>query len=374
MPLHEPRQGEPFGFSSKFEQTSEITLGLPEDVIWASIKQMGVRDVADDVLYRLYGIRHKRRRESIARSLKLYIQQAENFYTAASGTAPDTAPLLYYYAFLNLAKALCEIKYPKFHQRTESYRHGISWKPSKDYLVNPWTEKISLTTRGVWHILWEAVTDAHCVVPNPAPVRIKDLFALCPNASIEFERAYLESSRLIELADPAIYVDDEVDEAWIRFSVQKEDLASMRITKPKLIRLISEGATWYQQVKSDDPGLWAFEQLTAKKVSDDKGLFRQFEKEIEALNLFTHIGRDGMIYLIPVQSKLPVRMPQIIVLYSLIFWLGSLVRYDPHSVNALQETQYWILIDGFINQSRIWLLELFEWCFFQVETILQSAR
>lgn len=62
------------------------------------------------------------------------------------------------------------------------------------------------------------------------------------------------------------------------------------------------------------------------------------------------------------------------VLDTLIFWLGSLVRYDPHSVADLQDSEYWMLIDGFMNQSRIWLLELFEWEFYKTETTLRFVR
>jgi len=33
-----------------------------------------------------------------------------------------------------------------------------------------------------------------------------------------------------------------------------------------------------------------------------------------------------------------------------------------------------MLIDGFMNQSRIWLLELFEWEFYKTETTLRLVR
>ena len=67
-------------------------------------------------------------------------------------------------------------------------------------------------------------------------------------------------------------------------------------------------------------------------------------------------------------------MPQLMVSYTILFWLGSLVRYDPHSVDALMDSEYWMLIDGFMSQSRVWLLELFEWALYRTETTLWSAR
>ena len=106
----------------------------------------------------------------------------------------------------------------------------------------------------------------------------------------------------------------------------------------------------------------------------NKGLFVILEKEIKALNVFSSLDKEGLSYSIPIQLNMPIILPQIMVLYSLIFWLGSIVRYDPHSVADLQDSEYWILIDGFTNQSRVWLLELFEWEFYKWETTLQSAR
>jgi hypothetical protein len=58
------------------------------------------------------------------------------------------------------------------------------------------------------------------------------------------------------------------------------------------------------------------------------------------MNPFTYLESDGLQYAIPIQTQLPIQLPQLLVLYSLMFWLGSLVRYDPHSVAHLQDTEH----------------------------------
>jgi hypothetical protein len=98
------------------------------------------------------------------------------------------------------------------------------------------------------------------------------------------------------------------------------------------------------------------------------------ETEIRAMNLVTNLQTNELSYVVPIQTNWPIRLPQIMVLYTLLFWLGSLVRYDPHSVARLQEGEHWMLIDGFMNQSRLWLLDLFEWELYQCETTLYSVR
>jgi hypothetical protein len=46
-------------------------------------------------------------------------------------------------------------------------------------------------------------------------------------------------------------------------------------------------------------------------------------------------------------------LPQVMILYMILFWLGSLVRYNPHSVRALMDSEYSVLVDGFMSQSRL---------------------
>jgi len=96
--------------------------------------------------------------------------------------------------------------------------------------------------------------------------------------------------------------------------------------------------------------------------------------DVSKFNLFTHMDEGDLQFSIPLQHSLPIPLPQVTVLYSILFWLGSLVRYDPHSVAYLMDSSLWILIDGFMSQSRVWLLELMEWALFRTETRLRSAR
>jgi hypothetical protein len=376
MTLPEPRQGKSFGFQIHPDASYEGTLGSPEKIIWSSIRYLCARDVVDPLLYSVHSVKRANVRSKIARNIKLYVTQAYDFYEAARSAESDTAPLLYYYSFLNLAKSICEIHRPAFHRTPESYRHGLSWKPSRHYLVNMETESLTVGTRGVWHVLLESITGHTKRISNPLKLKIKDLFALCPETGIEYQRAYHESNRLIDLKDPYILVDMDKNEVWIRFGIQKKELKELRLSRKRLLNLIKLPSGGYKQVRSDDNQLWLFELEKAKKCKPEgmEITFQPIKPEIDAMNLFAHLAFDKMYYSIPIQTRLPIRMPQLVVLYTLVFWLSSLVRYDPHSVISLQDSKFWVLIDGFMNQSRIWLLELFEWHLYKTETVLRYVR
>lgn len=376
MALRSQREGIDAGFHMLPGASYEGTLGDPERILWASIRHMCARDVAEEIVFGIHKVKKKSDIQKISRNIKVYIDQAYSFYNAAQAAETNTAPLIFYYSYLNLAKALSEIRYPGFHEHTENYNHGITWKPSKDYLVNVSTESINISTRGVWHTLLETVTGQSVRVPNPLSIKVKDLFALCPETGIEFERTFHQPVRLIELIEAGIFVDDIQKELWLRLTVNKSNLKSLKLTRPKFIKLFTATGFKYEQVCSDDDSQWIFESTPGIKFkADDRDIPYDFvEPLITPMNLFAHMHFDELGYMIPYQNKLPIKLPQLMVLYSLIFWLGSLVRYDPHSVDALRDSRNWILIDGFMNQSRIWLLELFEWHLYRTDTTLRSVR
>ena len=210
---------------------------------------------------------------------------------------------------------------------------------------------------------------------NPTNLQIKDLFALCPEISTEYERVYSQASLLVTLEKADFLCDESEREIWIKFSAHRHELEALGITKDLFLSLISDGEDRYIQVADDKRDTYTFELRTTKTVPPHHvGPWSELlMPEIKSMNPFVHPDVDGWEYYAPAQNCLPIRLHQLIVLYTLIFWLGSLVRYDPQSVSYLQDSQYWILVGGFINQSRLLLLELFEWEFYQTETQVVSC-
>lgn len=376
MALPEPREGESHGFHICRTVTEEWTLGDPETLIWSSIRHMSVSEVADYVLMTAHKISSQKERRKILNNLKLYIRHSFEFYDAARTAKANTAPLFYYYSFLNLAKGLCEISNPLFHRSSECYAHGLTWSPNHDYVVRIPSESVRVSTRrGVWHALWEAIQKQPCPVPRPPFLRIEELFFLNPETSRELQSIYERPPKLIGLIEPDLLFNDLRDQIWMRFSVLRDDPKRYHLSRLQLLEMIRSGSA-YRQVQSRESDWWTFEFDVPKGAPfiPDRPPFELVETEIKAMYLVTSQIASGLKYALPVQNRLPIRLPQIIVLYTLIFWLGSLVRYDPHSVADLQDSEYWMLIDGFMNQSRIWLLELFEWEFYKTETTLRFVR
>jgi len=350
-------------------------MGTREQTTWSSIRHLCAYESAKRTLRVTYQISDSKIRSVIASNIKLYINQAFEFYSSASNASSSTSPLFYYYCFMNLAKALCEIRHADFRKMPESYRHGLSWSPKPGYSIKMSSESVNISSRGIWHILWEVLTDKHCAIPNPTSLKIKELFALCPEISAEYERAYHQASRLVRLEKPDSLCDESESELWLRFSPHRHNLKHLRITKHDFLRFISDGEDRYIQVANDERDNYTFELRTAKTMAARHvgPWFELLMPEVKSMNLFVHPDVDHLEYYVPIQDRLPIHLHQLILLYTLMFWLGSLVRYDPQSVSYLQDSGYWVLVEGFINQSRLLLLELFEWEFYQTETHVMSC-
>lgn len=356
-------------FHKHREYVEEDTLADFETVIWSWINHLSSPEIAEFVLRDNHNVNNKVRRKVQAENISLYIKQAHSLYEAAKSTKFNTAPLLYYYSFLNLGKALCEVKYPNFHKNNASRKHGLSWKPTNSSLGN----EIRISTRGVWHCIYEVLTDTNSSLPNGIPLNMKKLFSYCGEITSEYESAIGRNDVLIEVVDPFFMTDGE--KCWITFSIYKEQLRIIKLSRRKFLSMVSSQDR-FKEVKSYSDILYTFELKNAKdlKGENQRDMYKLFCKELKELNLYTNIGLGNIEYHIPSQYNLRFKIPQILAQYSILYWLSSLVRYDPHEIESIQKSKYWYLIDGFMNQSRIWLLELFSWELYNTEKLLTSAR
>jgi len=374
-PIAEPREGEILRFGIYPNWGSEFTLGNPETIIWSSIHHLCSRSAAEYYARVAHGISNKRDRRAVAENIKLYIHQASEFYQAAASAKPNTAPLIYYYSFLNLAKAFCEIRKPRFHQRKECYAHGLGWRPSRTRVVNPWSERVTIGTRGVWHALWEALTGRVCPAADGVRLPVRKLFSYCPEVSAEYLSIFSGATPTVDLVAPGVVYNKTKREAWLRFSLRRADLKAHGLHVPALLRQTKTVHSAFFEVRSVDTSLRLFESETAKAMGPDDDPWTAVRADVSALNVISMYGdTPNLSYAIPIQGSLPISLPQLLVSYTTLFWLGSLVRYDPHSVHRLMDSEFWVLIDGFMSQSRPWLLELFQWALYQREITLRTAR
>jgi hypothetical protein len=216
---------------------------------------------------------------------------------------------------------------------------------------------------------------APCPAPNPTSLSVLKLFSYCPEVGVEFAKLYGEAGSWVWLENLDAIYNERAREVWLKFSIMRSQIRDSGFSAAALLAQMSTPRSTYAEVKSGGNEFRTFQSATPARLRGRATPYSALRDDILGLNLITLPGQGpNLEYRVPLQDRLPLRMPQLMVSYTLLFWLGSLVRYDPHSVYELIDSPDWILIDGFMTQSRPWLLELFQWALYRKQTILRAAR
>ena len=121
-----------------------------------------------------------RQKNALHRSFRNYVQQGRAYFEAGDAVSGRSAALLYYYAFLNLAKA--ELLVKKSSVLADKVRHGLIFKPG-DQLLTGHVE----VSDGVFPNLYTARTGLLLMQGTKIPIR--RVFACIPEIGWDFEQA-----------------------------------------------------------------------------------------------------------------------------------------------------------------------------------------
>src|SRR5713226_23838 len=104
-----------------------------------------------------------------------------------------------------------------------------------------------------------------CPAVKPTSLSIRRLFSYCPEISAEFRRVFQGPVPLLDLENPVFLYDKKLREAWLRFSIDRADFTTYRLSAPTLIPLLQSTRSSYAEVKSDSPELRTFQSTMPKK-------------------------------------------------------------------------------------------------------------
>lgn len=262
-----------------------------------------------------------------------FVRQAREYFTAAErATSIETRPLLYYYSFMNLAKAIAMTRGRA--GLVGKVRHGIAHVGSAGH--TPSTAKLQVATSS--SSVKETVDELHRALEG-APVAsgeyaVSEIIA----QSVVGHRMWREAfstprqERLIPL-DSVQFVEHGTD-IWLTLHISRARLRARGRGVTETLRQ-SGLETTFRAVQPSAPAIAAeFHVLEQKVPTSYTG--RAADVVVDAVNavrpfLWQTITasppyRRFYLYLSPTTER---RMPQWLSVYSTFFWLGSLTRYQP---------------------------------------------
>ncbi|MBN9327943.1 MAG: hypothetical protein J0I87_13660 [Cellulomonas sp.] len=275
------------------------------------------------------------------REFRNFVRQARAYWDAGERVSGSASALLYYYCFLNLAKA--EILAQSAAPMPVKIRHGLTHDPRGTDSVR----SDHLTVRpGVFQELLKARTGSR--LPDATRIPVMSLLSQIPEIGMEMDEFGLTRPR----TTPAYHVvAQNPDEAWVLLALPE---GGMHQREP-LQRLLNRH---FDDIRLDN--WWSLFALSARvstaelrilqskrtffttsasgQRSPDADSASHFARDILASHASDAIGFncDLMLSHSLMKSK-PFAMPLGLARYAAMFYISSLVRYKPSALDPVRK-------------------------------------
>lgn len=299
------------------------------------------------------------------------LEQAEDFYIASESGVKAAKPLLLYYCFMNLAKAF--VLTSGRRENVNNAQHGLSERldppPDDRELVNAYLNAFQTVAAGPQpppggnlnnfdELLW-AIT-GNGVPANPHRY---DLPILLPQI-VPGHRLWVEGTRgqdnerFISVERISFFQASGPKQIWLRLYLFSDDLRRVGITHQDLLTRSRLNALFREVACNEgiaDRALICLEQIDATnyghRPSDQvPSLVAGVRHLLWRTVLSIPPYRKYYLYAPPVAEHLQV-LPQILSIYAITFYLGSIVRYRPHHFDRILASTFGPFVEAFLNDQ-----------------------
>jgi hypothetical protein len=287
--------------------------------------------------------------------VRAFIRQAENFYRAGHRTPYRTSALLYYYAFMNLVKA-------SLAARGISYDpyHGLSrTDPMADDLDKL---GVDIKSGGVFPALYQ--TEFGKAWPTGLQPRIGRLLVYVTDIGFQCQRTGLASPGSSPIAPCKLRVvvndDPAKKECWLELAVRRElDITSCTTMFTNVFEEVAlspydarERYAFYAEALP----VYRFYQSTVLPFPGQTPvsalrtlLYSALDSAVEPLYVGTEL--DLMVSGPYAAGNLSSPMSELVAIYLVMFYLGSLVRYAPDYLDDLLGAKNSYVLESFVNSA-----------------------
>lgn len=268
-----------------------------------------------------------------------FLEQAENFYASAKASTVIAAkPLLFYYCFLNIAKAFC--MKADVRSNYDKARHGLQEgvSPGGHEFTDSFVKAFRSTP--TQSNIFDDLRDALKRPQLPSAGRVYQLKCLAPQL-LHGHRMWCEAAdekeRFIEVHDLSFLKDDISKKLWLTIDFVSDDLTRFNISHQQLIDQSGLKGKFRRVVCNDahrNSKILRFEQVTpipytgraADKIRSVVDMIRPY---LWSSATIIHPYRKHYVYLCPTSERQSM-MPQILSIYAYFYYLGSVTRYKPY--------------------------------------------
>ena len=296
----------------------------------------------------------EKRCPSIAKpAARAFLTQAKEFFGASEAGATTSKPLLLYYSFLNIAKAL--VLTTGTVTNLDFARHGLSetlLPPGREFLDAALDIfSATATSKNIYDLLNQALGNVG--LPAQAQVKVLDLLPQIVLGHRLWATATREVERFVPIHELRFYVDARQKTVWLSIMVLSEDLDRFEISQTAVLRGsglqgIFRGVQCSETV--DGKPLLQFEQIgsmgyTHRPSDVIQALVNGQKSRFWPIVRTFPPYRKYYLYLAP-QASVPQN--HLCTMYALMYYLGSVTRYRPQHFIAIEKSSYGPEIEDFL--------------------------
>jgi len=288
-----------------------------------------------------------------------YIDQAEDFYESAKNAKIEAAkPLLIYYCFMNLIKAfiitkseVSSLSKARHGISVEAEEKGISVLKNQVLSIYPY----SVNNQNLFDKFGNTLARSHYKYHKS--YYIKNILSQIVAGHRIFAKARGIREKFISIESFNFYVDKTEKNTWIRFYIYSDDLERIDI-RQKNVLVFSRLNSTFKQVKSIEKNsrrLLNFELetpliYTQRPADKSRIIVDSFRHYLWAMITSMPPYRKYYLYLVDKKEHVHL-LPQLLSIYALFYYLGSVTRYQPHLFTKILNGKYGAQIMDIINSQ-----------------------
>ena len=298
------------------------------------------------------------RARDIAHSFR---RQAEDYFRAATvGRELAVRPVLLYYAFLNLSKAYALAKgNTKLASKSS---HGISAAAKPNAIPGSYIkfETPSATRPGVFQELLQHLGGNPALLTSD--LRLGYLLPQILPGHRLWCYATGRPERFMSIERVEVLHTPTTKEVWINLYLNSDDLDRLGLSEAKALAEADLAGEFEAATGVSYPDLICFQQRVPATYTADpaealsqviQGVRNKIWETVKVASPY----RKPYVYCCPsIERK--ARLPQLLSVYLLMFFLGSVTRYSPGYFQDLLDSKYGPLFETFVSESPMQFLYL----------------
>lgn len=292
-----------------------------------------------------------------------YFSQAKEFYDASQSRGNNSAkPLLIYYSFMNLLKAILLTNRSVlsfgdvYHGLTTNFPKNITPIPQGTITAKPNTAR----NINLFDLMLTNLFDSG-IGQRDMKFQLSRVFSQILLGHRLWCQSADHDERFISIKTPEFIYNSNHNECWLSFEIPKSDLSRLDVSARKTLKMSGLEPHWRLVTpQNGEEGIIKFETINTNPCNRVIDIANDLAKETK--HLFWHSitttppFRKYYIYL---KRPREIILPQFASIYCAFFYLGSITRYRPHMFEKLISGPYGDFIQEFIeNQPSQWLYML----------------